>query len=105
MVRLMYGGRTSIYVGVAAAAVTVVLAVIVGLLSGYYRGWIDSVLSRTMDVIWAFPVLLLGIALGTTLSVGGLKVGIVEIKGDSLWIPILIIAFVYVPYVSQTDTR
>ena len=101
MVRLMYGGRTSIYVGVAAAAVTVVLAVIVGLLSGYYRGWIDSVLSRTMDVIWAFPVLLLGIALGTTLSVGGLKVGIVEIKGDSLWIPILIIAFVYVPYVSR----
>ena len=54
-----------------------------------------------MDVIWAFPVLLLGIALGTTLSVGGLKVGIVEIKGDSLWIPILIIAFVYVPYVSR----
>jgi peptide/nickel transport system permease protein len=101
MVRLMYGGRTSIYVGVAAAAVTVVLAVIVALLSGYYRGWIDSVLSRTMDVIWAFPVLLLGIALGTTLSVGGLKVGILEIAGDSLWIPILIIGFVYVPYVSR----
>ena len=67
MVRLMYGGRTSIYVGLAAAAVTTILAVAVALLAGYYRGWIDSVLSRTMDVIWAFPVLLLGIALGTTL--------------------------------------
>ena len=46
MVRLMYGGRTSIYVGLAAAAVTTVLAVIVALLAGYYRGWIDAVLSR-----------------------------------------------------------
>ena len=46
MVRLMYGGRTSIYIGVVAAAVTTVLSVVVGLLAGYYRGWIDSVLSR-----------------------------------------------------------
>ena len=73
MVRLMYGGRTSIYIGLAAAAVTTLLSVIVALLAGYYRGWIDSVLSRIMDVIWAFPVLLLGIALGTTLAIGGLK--------------------------------
>src|SRR6476660_2888210 len=79
MVRLMYGGRTSIYVGLAAAAVTTILAVVVGLLAGYYRGWIDSVLSRAMDIVWAFPVLLLGIALGTTLSIGGLKVGPIHI--------------------------
>jgi peptide/nickel transport system permease protein len=101
MVRLMYGGRTSIYVGLAAAAVTTVLAVIVALLAGYYRGWIDAVLSRAMDVIWAFPVLLLGIALGTTLSVGGLKAGPIAIAGDSIWIPILIIGFVYVPYMAR----
>ena len=101
MVRLMYGGRTSIYVGLAAAAVTTVLAVIVGLLAGYYRGWIDAVLSRTMDVIWAFPVLLLGIALGTTLAIGGLKMGPIAIAGDSIWIPILIIGLVYVPYVAR----
>src|SRR3954454_12485273 len=99
MVRLMYGGRTSIYVGLAAALVTTILAVIVALLAGYYRGWIDAVLSRTMDIIWAFPVLLLGIALGTTLSIGGLKAGPIQIAGDSLWIPILIIGLVYVPYV------
>ena len=78
------------------------LAVIVGLLAGYYRGWIDSVLSRVLDVIWAFPVLLLGIALGTALAVGGLKIGPIEIAGDSLWIPILIIGGVYVPY-GQAD--
>ena len=44
MVRLMYGGRTSIYIGVTAARHHL-LAVIVGLLAGYYRGWIDAVLS------------------------------------------------------------
>jgi peptide/nickel transport system permease protein len=101
MVRLMYGGRTSIYVGLAAALVTTILAVVVALLAGYYRGWIDAVLSRTMDIIWAFPVLLLGIALGTTLAIGGLKIGPIEIAGDSLWIPILIIGLVYVPYVAR----
>jgi peptide/nickel transport system permease protein len=101
MVRLMYGGRTSIYIGVTAAIVTSVLAVMVGVLSGFYRGWVDSTLSRIMDVIWAFPVLLLGIALGTALAIGGLKMGGVQIAGDSLWIPIMIIGFVYVPYMAR----
>ncbi len=101
MVRLLYGGRTSIFIGVAAAVVTTVLAVLVGLLCGYYRGWIDSILSRAMDVVWAFPVLLLGIALGTALALGGLKIGDFIVAGDSLWIPIMIIGFVYVPYMAR----
>jgi peptide/nickel transport system permease protein len=101
MVRLMYGGRTSIYIGVLAAVITTVFAVVIGLLSGYYRGWIDSLLSRTMDVVWAFPVLLLGIALGTTLALGGFKIGGLVVAGDSLWIPILIIGLVYVPYMAR----
>jgi peptide/nickel transport system permease protein len=101
MVRLLYGGRTSIYIGLAAAVTTTVLAVIIGLLAGYYRGWIDAVLSRVMDVVWAFPVLLLGIALGTALALGGVKLGPVQVAGDSLWIPILIIGCVYVPYMAR----
>ena len=55
MVRLMYGGRTSIYIGVLAAVITTLFAVIIGMLAGYYRGWIDAVLSRILDVVWAFP--------------------------------------------------
>lgn len=101
MVRLMYGGRTSIYIGVLAAVITTVFAVVIGMLSGYYRGWIDSVLSRIMDVVWAFPVLLLGIALGTTLALGGISIGGLKVAGDSLWIPILIIGLVYVPYMAR----
>ncbi len=101
MVRLLYGGRTSIYIGLAAALTTTVLAVMIGLLAGYYRGWIDALLSRAMDVVWAFPVLLLGIALGTALALGGVKLGPVQVAGDSLWIPILIIGCVYVPYMAR----
>lgn len=101
MVRLMYGGRTSIYVGLAAAAFTTLVGVVVGLLAGFYRGWLDAVLTRILDVIWAFPVLLLGIALGTALAVGGLELGFISIAGDSIWIPILIIGVVYVPYMAR----
>lgn len=101
MVRLMYGGRTSLLVGVTATLITTFFAVLLGLVSGYFRGWTDSVISRLLDVIWAFPVLLLGIALGTALAVGGLQVGPVSISSGSLWIPILIIGFVYTPYMAR----
>jgi peptide/nickel transport system permease protein len=101
MVRLMYGGRTSIFIALTSALITTVLATILGLLAGYHRGWIDAVITRTLDVIWSFPVVLLGIALGTALAVGGLKIGPFELAGNSLWIPILIIAVVYTPYMAR----
>jgi peptide/nickel transport system permease protein len=101
MVRLMYGGRVSLFVGVMAAIVTTLLAVVLGLIAGYNRGWADSVISRAMDVVWAFPVLLLAIALGTALAAGGLKLGPLSVPDDSLWIPILIIGFVYTPYMAR----
>ena len=101
MVRLMYGGRASLFIGFAAALLTTVLSTFLALLAGYYRGWVDTVISRTMDVIWAFPVYLLGIALGIALAVGGLKIGPLEIAGGSIWITILIISGVYVPYMAR----
>jgi peptide/nickel transport system permease protein len=101
MVRLMYGGRISLLIGLASAAITTVLATILALLAGYYRGWTDTVISRTLDVIWSFPVLLLAIALGIALAVGGLKVGPVEVSAGSLWIPILIIGVILVPYTAR----
>jgi peptide/nickel transport system permease protein len=101
MVRLMYGGRASLEIALAAALITTILAVVLGLISGYYGGWTDSVISRIMDVLWSFPVVLLGIALGTALAVGGLKIGPLELSGSSLWIPILIIGVVYTPYMAR----
>ncbi|HEV7741178.1 MAG TPA: ABC transporter permease [Pseudolysinimonas sp.] len=100
-VRLLYGGRTSLLVGVGAALGTILLSILVGTLAGYFRGWPDALLSRALDILWAFPPLLLGLALGTALALGGLKVGPITIQGDSLLIPILIIAIVQVPYMAR----
>jgi len=101
MVRLMYGGRVSLFIGIVSALITVLLATIFGLLAGYHRGWTDTVISRTMDVIWAFPVLLLAIALGLVLAIGGLQIGPLHLSGGSIWIPILIIGGVSVPYIAR----
>jgi peptide/nickel transport system permease protein len=101
MVRLLYGGRNSLLIGVVAALITTLLAVLLGILSGYLRGFTDSVISRAMDVVWAFPVILLGIALGTAFAQGGIDLGLFKINGDSKLIPILIIALVYVPYMAR----
>lgn len=101
MVRLMYGGRTSLFIGLTSALITAILATLLGLLAGYYRGWTDGVITRVLDVVWSFPVVLLGIALGTALALGGLKIGPLEIAGNSIWIPILIISIVYTPYMAR----
>jgi peptide/nickel transport system permease protein len=101
MVRLMYGGRISLFIGFLATLIATLLATTLGLLAGYYRGWADAVISRTMDVIWAFPVTLLAIALGLSLATGGLEIGPLHLSGSSIWIPILIIAFVYTPYMAR----
>ena len=101
MVRLLYGGRTSLLIGVSAALFTAFFSVLVALFAGYFRGWVDSVITRILDVIWAFPVVLLGVALGTALSLGGLDLGPIELSGRSRLVPISIIAFVYIPYMGR----
>lgn len=101
MVRLMYGGRTSLLVGVGSALITTTIAIVLALLAGYFRGWVDTVIARALDVIWSLPVFLVAIALGVTLAVGGLQLGPIEISGGSLWIPILVISFFTVPYIAR----
>jgi peptide/nickel transport system permease protein len=100
-VRLLYGGRTSLLIGTGAALVTILISIVLGTLAGYFRGWPDTIISRALDVVWAFPPVLLGIALGTALALGGLKIGPIEIQGDSRLIPILIIAIVQVSYMAR----
>jgi peptide/nickel transport system permease protein len=101
MVRLMYGGRTSLLIGFVSGLITTFLAVVLGLLAGYYRGWVDSVIARTLDVLWSLPVLLIGIAIGTASALGGLGIGPLHIEGGSIWIPIFIISIFYTPYVAR----
>ena len=101
-VRLLYGGRNSLLIGVVAALITTLLSIVFGVLAGYFRGFTDTVISRSLDVIWAFPVILLGVAIGTALTVNrGLHIGPIDISASSKLIPILIIAVVYVPYMAR----
>jgi peptide/nickel transport system permease protein len=100
-VRLLYGGRNSLEIGFIATFISCFFATIVALSAGYFRGITDGILSRTMDLIWAYPVILLGIALGTALAVGGLNFGLFTVSGASLWIPAIIIGVVYIPYMAK----
>jgi peptide/nickel transport system permease protein len=88
MVRLLYGGRNSLVIGLTAALLTALLAIVLGTIAGFLRGPADG-------------VILLGVALGTALSLGGLQIGPIEIDGDSKAIPIVIIGFVYIPYMAR----
>jgi peptide/nickel transport system permease protein len=99
MVRLLYGGRNSLVIGVAAALATTALGVALALLAGYAGGLVDGAISGMVDVLWAFPGILLGIALGAALTVGGLDLGPVELSSGSLLIPVLVITIGAVPYV------
>lgn len=101
MVRLMYGGRTSLLIGITTALITTLTAIVLGLLAGYYRGWVDTVIARSLDVLWSLPVFLVGLSLGISLAIGGLKLGPIELSGGSIWIPILVISIFTVPYVAR----
>jgi peptide/nickel transport system permease protein len=99
--RVLYGGRTSLIIGIGSAVICSVLAVVVGLLAGFYGGLTDSVISRALDIVWAFPVYLLAISISTVLLTQGITIGPVGISAGSLWLPTLIIAVIYVPYVAR----
>ncbi|MCX6482637.1 MAG: ABC transporter permease [Mycobacterium sp.] len=99
--RLLYGGRASLLVGIGAAMIACLIATLVGLVAGFLGGATDAVVSRTLDVIWAFPIYLLAIALSTVLLTQGLSIGPITIDPQSLWLPILIIGVIYVPYVAR----
>jgi peptide/nickel transport system permease protein len=96
-VRLLYGGRTSLEIGAIATLIILVFGTLAGLLSGYFRGVVDAILRPLMELIWSFPVVILGVSLGTALALGGIG----PIKGSSLFIPALIIGVVYIPYLGK----
>ncbi|HVB05434.1 MAG TPA: ABC transporter permease [Acidimicrobiales bacterium] len=61
--RIMFGGQTSLIVGFAAAAIAVVVGVLWGAISGYFGGWVDSLMMRIVDVLLSIPLIFLLIVL------------------------------------------
>src|SRR5262245_33274658 len=99
--RLLYGGRNSLLIAGIATAICLVLAAIVGLVAGFFGGAVDWVLSRLLDVLWAFPVYLLAISLSIVLISGGFDIGPFSIRSGSLSLPVFIIGIIFVPYVAR----
>jgi peptide/nickel transport system permease protein len=99
--RLLYGGRNSLLIASAAAALCLILAAIIGVTAGFMGGVVDMVLSRILDVLWAFPVYLLAISLSIVLISKAIVIGSITIGSGSLMLPIVIIGLIYVPYVAR----
>jgi peptide/nickel transport system permease protein len=101
MARLLYGGLNSLFIAGMATVMTLFFATLIGLAAGFFGGITDTLLSRFLDILWAFPVYLLAISLSIVLIAQGLNLGIITIESGSLWLPIFIIGVVYVPYVAR----
>ena len=101
MARLLYGGQNSLVIAGGATVITLVAAAVVGIVAGFFGGIVDAVLSRLLDVLWAFPVYLLAISLSIVTIGRGLVLGPVTISSSSLLLPIVIIGIIYVPYVAR----
>ena len=99
--RLLYGGRYSLVIAGAATAICLLLGALLGLVTGFFGGAIDTVLSRLLDILWAFPVYLLAISLSLVLLSHGVTLGPVTLDSGSLALPIVIIGIIYVPYVAR----
>jgi dipeptide transport system permease protein len=68
--RLLYGARFSLFIGVVVVTIALTGGIVIGLIAGFFRGWIDTTIMRVMDVILAFPSLLLALVLVAVLGPG-----------------------------------
>jgi peptide/nickel transport system permease protein len=72
--RILYGARISLFVGIVTVAIALLVGGVMGILSGYYGGWIDIVLMRYIDIQWAFPNFLIAVYLVAVFGTGLLNV-------------------------------
>jgi peptide/nickel transport system permease protein len=99
-VRVIYGARTSLLVAVVATGFAVIVGVILGVIAGYFGGKIDTLVSRTIDIILSMPILLfaIGIAAACGATVHGCLGGLIK---PGLWVVIFIIALFSWPYIAR----
>ena len=86
--RLLMGARLSLAMGISATAVSLAIGVPIGLLAGYFRGWVDEVLMRGADVLMAVPPIMLGLL-------------VLAVTPPALWKTALAVGFVYIPQIAR----
>jgi peptide/nickel transport system permease protein len=98
MSRVIYGTRVALEVGILGTAVATVIGVVIGTLAGFYRGWVDTLLSRLIDVVLSIPILLLGLGIGSACAVRGCLGGTVQ---PGLGLVIFLIALANWTYIAR----
>jgi peptide/nickel transport system permease protein len=68
LIRMIYGGQISLAVGIAAVSISITLGTLAGLISGYFGGFVDAIIMRVVDLILAFPTLLLLLLISNALA-------------------------------------
>jgi peptide/nickel transport system permease protein len=97
--RTVHGARISLEVAFISTGIAVVAGTIVGMIAGYYRGWVDAFISRGLDILLAFPILLLGIGMASACSVGdGCVGGLIQ---PGLTVVVFVIALASFPYIAR----
>lgn len=94
--RIIYGSRVSLEVGILGTAMAAVVGTVLGLIAGFYRGWVDTAISRTVDVFLAFPVLVLGLGIGAACGVRGCLGGLVAPGIGTVLLIIALSTFTYI---------
>jgi ABC-type dipeptide/oligopeptide/nickel transport system permease subunit len=95
--RVLYGARVSLEVALFATFLSVGIGVVLGIVAGYYRGWVDTVISRVIDVTLAFPILLLALGIGSACSLGnGCAGGTVKPGLPTVIVAIVVINWTYI---------
>ncbi|NWG34910.1 MAG: ABC transporter permease [Chloroflexi bacterium] len=104
--RLLYGARLSLMIGFSTVTFAIAIGTVLGALSGYLGGWVDNVIMRLMDVLLAFPSLLLAIAIVTVLGPGLinalLAIGIVSIPAYARVVRASVLSVREMDYVSAS---
>lgn len=104
--RLLYGSRLSLMIGFSTVTFAIIVGTVLGALAGYFGGWTDNIIMRVMDVLLAFPSLLLAIAIVTVLGPGLinalLAIGIVSIPAYARVVRASVLSVREMEYVSAT---
>ena len=104
--RLLYGARLSLMIGFSTVTFAIVIGTVLGAIAGYTGGWVDNVIMRIMDVLLAFPSLLLAIAIVTVLGPGLINaliaIGIVSIPAYARVVRASVLSVREMDYVSAT---
>jgi peptide/nickel transport system permease protein len=94
--RTIYGARVSLFVGIVGTAIAAIVGTAIGLAAGFYRGWMDTMLMRGVDVFLAFPVIVLGLGIGDACQVRGCVGGLIQPGIATVTFIIALASFTYI---------